>query len=365
MWIPQILAISSAPSLAVGRWLTWLRFLSAARAQSAVLLLISFVTLLNGCSSQPSAVEMIPLDVCLSSTNMNRASADYALDKGLFAKYGLDVHLVGIDGGPNATRALLSKQMDLCHISGPAVVNAALAGADLAVIGGIINRQLYSFMVTPDIETAADLKGKSLAVSEPGSASDSILRLALQSLGLEPDKDVTIVSIGGNAARLAALEARSVAGTMISVPESGRAKALGLKALLDPNDLEVPYQHTAVVLNKAFLEENRPTVTNYIKALSEATFLMKQDREGTLDLMSGILLFDPEADRDVLDEAFDVIILENMDERLPVNRAGIQWLIEAGSLENPGAIELAVDDIVDESITKSLAETGYFDQLGK
>ncbi len=340
------------------------------------LLLIAVLLILSACGSELPAdtqleavasptTAIVELDICLSSTNMNRAGVDYAQHKGLFAKYDLDVNLIGVEGGPDAARALLSGQVDICQIAGPAVVNADLAGAELAIIAGIINQQLYSLMVVPEIKSAEDLKGKSLAVSEPGSSSDSILRFGLESLGLDPDNDVTILSIGGNSARVAAMEAGSVVGTMVSVPESGRAKAMGFSALLDPDDMNLPHQHTAVVVRKPFLEENRETVTNFIKALSEATFLMRQDREGTLDLMSGVLLLDPEQDSAILDEAYDVIILENMNERLGINRDGVQRLIDVGRLENPNALDLSVDDIVDESILQSLEETGFFALLGK
>jgi NitT/TauT family transport system substrate-binding protein len=341
-----------------------------------LILLIAALLILSACSSEPPAdtqleavasptTAAVELDVCLSSTNMNRAGVDYAQKKGLFAKHGLDVNLIGVEGGPDATRALLSGQVDICQIAGPAVVNADLAGAELAIIAGIINRQLYSLMVGPEINSAADLKGKSLAVSEPGSSSDTILRFGLESLGLDPDNDVTILSIGGNSARVAAMEAGSVVGTMVSVPQSGLAKALGFSALLDPDDMNLPHQHTAVVVRKPFLEENRETVTSFIKALSEATFLMRQDREGTLDLMSGVLLLDPEQDSAILDEAYDVIILENMDERLGINRDGVQRLIDVARLENPNALDLSVDDIVDESILNSLEEAGFYDLLGE
>jgi NitT/TauT family transport system substrate-binding protein len=312
----------------------------------------------------PSA-DLVPLNVCLSFTNMNRAGTDYAQANGIFAKYGLDVNVNAVDGGPDAVRALLSGAMDICQIGGPAVVNAELAGSDLVITGGIINRQLYSFMVTPDIQTAEDLKGKSLAVSEPGSSSDSILRYGLEQLGLDPEADVTIVSVGNNAARVAAMEAGSVAGTMISVPQSGRAKGLGFKALLNPDDMQLPHLHTAVVVRQEYLEENRETIIDYMKALSEATYQIKQDQQGTIDLMSEVLLLDPTEDSDILNEAYDVIVLDTLDERLPINREGVQRLIEEGKLENPNALDLTVDDIVDESILQSLEASGFFDQLGQ
>lgn len=339
-----------------------------------LLLTLIILLLLAACANEtPENTQMeispastpVPLQVCTSSSTINGAAAHYASANGIFDKYGLDVQLLGVDGGPDAVRALLSGQMDLCQISGPAVINANLVGADLAIIGGIINQQLYSLMVTPDIKTAADLKGKSLAVSEPGSASDSILKFGLQQLGLDPNQDVIIVSVGNRAARIAAMEAGSVAGTVVAAPESGRAKTLGFKAMLTPEDMQVPHQHTAVVVRKEYLSENPEIATNFIKAISEAIYLMKRDRQGTVELMTDVLLLDPVEDRDVIDEAYEVVILETMDERLPVNRDGVQLLIENGRQENPNALDLTVDDIVDERIIQELTESGFFDQLGK
>lgn len=332
---------------------------------AGLIFLLSALSILSACAEIAPPETPVAVDVCLAATSMNNAGIHYAQEKGLFAKHGLDANVVIVEGGPDAARALLSDQVDICTIAGPAVVNADLAGADMVIIGGIINRQLYSLMVLPEIQSAADLVGTSLAVSEPGSGSDSVLRFGLESLGLDPENDVSIVSVGGTSARVAAMEAGSVAGTVVNAPQSGRAKALGFSVLLAPEDMDLPYQHNSVVVSKEFLEENRPVVVSFIKALSEATFLMKQDRQGTLDLMSGVLLLDPEQDKALLDEAYEVIVLENMDERLPVNRAGVEQQIESGRQDNPTAVELSVDDVVDESIVNALQEEGFFDQLGE
>lgn len=336
----------------------------------AALLIISACSSLSTTESQVGAVvspeaALVALDVCAPPISMSGAGTFYAQQEGLFANNGVDVNIITVEGGSDAARVLMSKQVDICIISGPAVVNANLAGAELSIIAGVINRQVYSLMVAPEIKTAEDLKGKSLAISKPGSGSDAILRFGLDSLGLDPDNDVTILNIGGVPARVAAMEAGSVAGTVVTAPLSGLAKELGFSVLLAPEDMNLPYQHTAIVVRKPFLEENRQTVTNFVKALSEATFLMKQDRQGTVDLVTDLLLLDPEQDSAVINEAYEVIVLENMDERMWVNRDGIQRLIGEGSAENPNALDLSVDDIVDESIIQSLEETGFFALLGE
>src|SRR5262245_52780197 len=69
------------------------------------------------------------IDVCTSSSTFTQFPVVYARDRGVFKKYGLDVVLVTIDGGSRAVAALISNSVQLCQISGPAVLNAAIAGA--------------------------------------------------------------------------------------------------------------------------------------------------------------------------------------------------------------------------------------------
>ena len=126
---------------------------------------------------------LVPLNVCYSALTGTQAVVWYTYEKDLFKKYGLNVKLISIDSGTKAVTALLTGNMDICEVAGSAVVNAVAAGQDAVMIAGLYNAYPAFLMVTASIKTAQDLKGKALAISQPGSSTDVGTRLALKQLG--------------------------------------------------------------------------------------------------------------------------------------------------------------------------------------
>ena len=99
-------------------------------------------------------------------------------------------------------------------------------------------------MVDKKITRPDQLKGKILAVSRFGSSSDFATD-ALEKYGLVPEKDVTILEIGSQPARFAALlEAGRIQAAMVAVPLTLKAKALGFQSLAHLQMLGIEYQHT-------------------------------------------------------------------------------------------------------------------------
>ena len=306
----------------------------------------------------------VPLQVCYSSLSGTQAVAMYAYEKGLFEKYDLNVELIYIDSGSKAVSAMIAGEVDFCQVAGSAVINAAGVGAPLRIIAGMYNTYVYSLMVIPGIETPADLIGQNVAISRPGSASDFAMRAALTGLGLVPDEDVIILGVGKQAERLSAMATGQVVGTLVSVPETVRARELGYHELLDMSSLNAPYQHTAIATSTRYLEgENRQIAIRFMQAISDAIVQMKADREGTIGVIAQYLLMDEQADRLALDEAYDVLI-QNYLQAIPYpTLAGIDVGLTELAFENEQALELNPLDVVDISIVQELEQLGFFDDL--
>jgi NitT/TauT family transport system substrate-binding protein len=289
----------------------------------------------------------------------------YAFEKGLFKKHGLDVNLVYISSGSKAAAALIAGDIDFCQVSGPAIVNAVVAGEDLVMIGGLFNSYVYSLMVTPDIKSAADLKGKAVAISEPGSSSDAAMRAALASLELKPDEDVAILAVGGQAERLAAMETGQVVGTLVSVPETIEAEEKGYQVLLDMSTLDAAYQHTGIATTRSAIKANREIALNLMKAISEAIALMKQDEKGTIEVMAEYLLLDVEEDAPSLTEAYEVLIQGYLVKTPYPTLEGLQTQLKSLEAENPEAANFEPEDVTDLSIMRELEKSGFIDELYK
>jgi NitT/TauT family transport system substrate-binding protein len=310
----------------------------------------------------PPVESLTELKVC-STSSTTGVVVEYAHRSDLFAQYGLAVELEPISDGSSAVAALIAGDIDVCQVAGPAVVNAALAGEDLVVVAGIINQQVFSLLARPEIETAEDLRGKVAAIARPGGASDSALRSALEKLGLEPDVDVTLLNVGLSLERLAAMETGQVAATMVVVTYVAQALDLGYHVLVSASDLDTPYQHTVIAARRGFVQDNRQTVTRFLQAVADSTARTKQDRSLALPILAENMLLDPDQDAEHLDQSYDIVVQGLLSETLYPTPAGIQALIDAGRQNNPGALELSPENIIDASIVQELNDSGFVDKL--
>jgi len=126
-----------------------------------------------------------------------------AIDTKAFQKHGLDVEYLLIESGTVGDQALIAGELQFLLSTGALVVNANLQGGDLVTIGGFVNYFPYQLIARPEIKTAEDLKGKRIAITRFGSASDFAVREALKTLRLDA-KDVAMMQVGGQSARYTA-----------------------------------------------------------------------------------------------------------------------------------------------------------------
>src|SRR5215470_2066274 len=126
-----------------------------------------------------------------------------AKDLGIYKKHGANLDLIFIDGSVRGIQSLLAGDLGYSGAVGTAVINAKLAGGDVAIIQSQMNTLPYFIVGNRSIKSPEDLKGRRAAVHIPGTSADFALRLALNKIGL-PYKDIKAITIGGGPARLGA-----------------------------------------------------------------------------------------------------------------------------------------------------------------
>ena len=173
-----------------------------------------------------------------------------AKDAGIFRKNGLDVQIVYFRGGTITAMALVARETPIGQVTGPPIVSAGLKGADAVMIAGGNVVSEYWLMSRPEIKTAEQLKGGSVAIATFGGQADFLSRIALQKLGLNPLKDVTIVQIGTIPERLSALATGKVQAAMLNSPDNFRAEKTGFYNLVG---VRLPYQGVGVATTRAFI----------------------------------------------------------------------------------------------------------------
>lgn len=328
------------------------------------LLLFLLVFMLAACSapvtSAPTTVPLTHLNVCYSSVSPTQVAAWYAFENGLFEKQGLDVELTLISSGSKSVAALISGDMDICQVAISGIVNAVAAKQDVVFIAGLVNTYPGSLYVAADINSADDLKGKTLAVSQPGSANTVATSLVLRQLGIDPNTDVVLLSIGTEVERLAALEAGQVDGALLFPPATLIAQKKGYHNLFDLGKTKLPYQFVGIGTTRAFIEKDRASATAFVKAMVAAVAMMKQDPAGTKTTLAKYLELDPVAEAANLDETYQAIVLNTFEDKPYPSIDGIQTVIDSLIPDNPDVANVTPDQTIDLSILNDLDHSGFF-----
>jgi len=190
-------------------------------------------------------------------------------DAKLFEKYGLQVkpiYLPRAAGRP----ALLSGDIQVYFSAGPPLVQMRLGGADVAVTSCVAHKLTSKIMVAPRIQKIADLRGKVLAVANPGSASDFAAKLFLARESMKAGQDVSLIYSGSTSAAFAALVNGRVQAIFATSPNDLQAMQAGFKPLLELGDLNIPYAGNCTAAMRPYIAKQQARMRSFISGITEA-----------------------------------------------------------------------------------------------
>jgi NitT/TauT family transport system substrate-binding protein len=198
---------------------------------------------------------------------------------GAFERHGIRVRPIFIRGGVQGVQALLARDVLIEMQGASAIVSAWAQGAkELRYIAAVGNKLDYILVGNSTIKTPADLKGKRIAVSQIGSSSDFVARYALRQVGLNPEKDVTIVAVGAAGERWAALNAGHIHGTIVQPPLTLLARKAGLPIFIDLAKVDFEYTISGVVTTTSFIRSEPETVMNFMRGLADGMDFYRDER---------------------------------------------------------------------------------------
>jgi NitT/TauT family transport system substrate-binding protein len=198
-------------------------------------------------------------------------------DSGLFAKHGLNVEPIHIRGGALITTMIMSGTVQFSGAGAESVVSARIEGGDVTLIACPADTDVVYFVGRPEIKTAAQLKGKSSAVTRLGSTTHFYLRAALRSLGLDPEKDMTILQLGGGAEIVTAMRSGRVAAAALPYRNTYTLIQAGWPLLVDQSTANFIYPSSCVATSRSFLKNNPAVVERFLKAYVESIRLIRKD----------------------------------------------------------------------------------------
>ena len=283
-------------------------------------------------------------------------------DNGIFEKYGLDVNLVVIRSGNTAVSALVTGDIDV--LGGPAstAMLATEAGLPVTIIGtfGPASRKL---VVPPRIQSAEDLRGKTIGVSNLGTIIDYSVRRALPKLGLGP-KDVNIIPTGLSqpVQRMLLMFQGKIDATLASDDEIYAIEAMGhkVRVIAELRDLGVNSSYSDLSVMREFLKSRRTAAKAFMMGFSEAISLAKKNKEVALRAYRKYLKAeDP--------KLLDLMYKEYVAEAAPLVpyplMDALKTDIEILSATRPGFKTKSPGDFIDVSLIKDLESEKFYAKL--
>ncbi len=225
----------------------------------------------------------------------------YGIERGFYRDEGIDLVYVSLRADLGI-KALLSGDIDYSYSTGT-IIRGAVLGLPVRNLSFDFSRVLHALMSRPDIPNAAALKGKRVGVSSFGATGDLAARVGLRSLGLDPDKDVTIITLGTDTLRHAALIAGTVQATHMPVPLNIQLKKEGYHELVYAGKiLQRPLTGLATSVEK--IQKNPGQVQRMVRAFVRATRALKSERAGFIAFAQKKYGYS----KDVMEEAYKYLI---------------------------------------------------------
>jgi len=198
----------------------------------------------------------------------------YGQENGFFKDEGLELQMLVIRAGQVGVASLMSGEVDAITHAGTALA-AAIRGIPLKIISVDSDRPTHELLVLPTIKTPADLKGKSIGLGSNEGTGGIVMRRILQAKGLNPDRDVNLISMGGEV-RLQSMMSGAVAGVMLSPPYTFMALDLGYQVFGRGRDY-VRYLTEGIVSSDTRIKQRRGVLVRFVRAWNRGAKFYKDN----------------------------------------------------------------------------------------
>jgi NitT/TauT family transport system substrate-binding protein len=281
-----------------------------------------------------------------------------AKDAKIYEKHGLDVELILVKGSGQTSTALLGGSLFGAPVALPTVMLADLGGADLVNIAHTVPGVQSKLLVKQEIKRPEDIKGKRIATSSLGSLGDFLFRYIIRKHGMDPNRDVTWLSIGTPPERLQALVSGNVDAADLSYPTDAQAIRMGYRVLWDARK-EVVYPSMSVVTRRKSVQEDRDTVMRMLKAHIEGIAYFKAHKEFSKKVLSKYLRNN---DQELLEGSYEIFKQDFISVPYPIMK-GLEATYEYVAATRPEIRNRKPEEFMDPSLVAELEKSGFIKAL--
>jgi len=311
-------------------------------------LALTAASLALGFSVAASAQTLTKWKHCLVSAKGDAGIYFMAIEKGFFKNQGLDVEFVELRGDADVVRALLADQCDTAEGSpGPDLV-AIDRGAPMKFIGSSMIGYPYALFVSKNINSWADLNGKTLGTSAPGATPELIAREMIKRKGGNPDT-LQIANVGGTSGRIKALAGGKIDATAASTEYIPEQEKLGIKALGLASEIVPEWPRFVISVQQKTLASKRDDVVKFMAGYIQGLNYAMDHRDETIAL--GAKVTKIAATEPIFAAVFDEAKKGNyVSPTAEIPTEKLKWLagvlLEAKRLTKPLDLALSIDDSV-------------------
>lgn len=294
--------------------------------------------------------------------NISKLPLYFARDTGIFEKNGLNISWKDPGSNDKLLTAMKNGDGDIYVVSSNQVVRNNITGGPVLIIVGNTGYNYSVFLVEAAIRQPEDLKGKKIGTAEAGSTPDLLTRLALRRLGLDPDRDVTLVQFDEDRSvdRAGGLLSGRVAGSLVTaeamyeLEKTGDAKKFHI--LADHKQLNIYAGGGAdYAMSAAFLKSRRPDAKTFLTGICEGIAQAKKDKVKALEFVAKI---GRKNDPELVEYLRRLYIEEVIPSRPYAKIASVELGIQMVAPSIPAARKLTPQDIIDTTLVQELEKEG-------
>lgn len=307
--------------------------------------------------------ELKKMRMGISALSASYTTTYIAKDTGLFERNGLDVELILIDTGPTV-HALIAGDLQAAGVGGSRIVASGLEGSGLRMLAAANNRQPYKLVVPAGVQSPSQLMGKKVGVGAFGGLDDTAMRFALRQLGLNPNKDVTIIVAGGKSTRFAALTQGAISAIVIDPPYTLDAKKMGLNFMFDFLKSSPKTVYGTISAKDTYIQQNPENIRGLLRAHIEAVQYYKIHKPESIKIMAKYMRIPLPGKADEMEETYDAFVRTTSCKPY-VDPEGVAELLRELAPKSPKAKNADPHTFIDSGFLKELEATGYIDSVCK
>jgi ABC-type nitrate/sulfonate/bicarbonate transport system substrate-binding protein len=306
-----------------------------------------------------------PVLIAYGGFNETMAPMWVGVEKGLFKKHGVDARVLQTRSGQIMMATLATGGASLAWAAPSSALNSSAGGMKVGCFAAGNNRLARELIVRKGIDSIEDLRGKSFGVQSIGGGAWLSTMVALDALGLDPDKyKLNIRVIGDTGTQTQALVSGNIDAAILPYSYAEMAKRTGARSLADAGALKLVYQATVMCSLKDSNVVTQETNIALTKGLIESLIhiLDPANRRDVVAILKRNLRLGKDEDAEA---SYRVAQLQMPNIDVGLNLDAWKTVRRLVARINPKVQEVDFDQVIVTSVVQNLEASGFLPEMRK